>query len=252
MRLRHMAVAAAGLLALTACSSAAHSGAASAARSTDSTTSSAPVATPSASPSPSPSPATSPGPTVAQVTAWVNAAKLSATAIGATKPVNDIPGVAPTIAVCNVGIAADHDELFAHYWRWAGKRIPYVEHAVIGYPSAASDVVAQIRKRASSCRSYDQKDSFGTGRIAFVGSYAFTPASGIDAAYAFCEKTTTVSPAKEKGQVGYICTAAVSRSDVLATIRVFGARPTLASARAALGPPLRLAEAALVKAVPAP
>jgi hypothetical protein len=250
MRLRHMAVASAGLLALTACSPAAHSAAASSPPTTSSTASSTPTGTVSASPLPSP--VTSPRPTVAQVTAWVNAAKLSATAIGATKPVNDIAGVAPTIAVCNVGIAADHDELFAHYWRWVGTRIPYVEHAVFGYPTAADNVVAQIRKRSSSCRSYDQKDSSGSGRVAFAGSFAFKPIAGIDGAYAFCEKSTELSPAKAKGQIAYICTAAISRQDVLVTVRVFGSRSTLASAHAALGPPLRLAEAALVKAVPAP
>ena len=232
----------AGLLALTACSSAAQGPSpASSVISGSSPEPTSPVASPTVTP-----------PTVAQVTAWVNAAKLPASAIGAAKPVNDIAGVAPTIAVCNVAIPADQDELFAHYWRWAGKRIPYVEHGVFAYPGAASDVVTQIRNRASSCKSYDQKDSAGTGRIAFIGPYAFTPLSGIDGAYAFCEKTTTVLPAKAKGQVGYICTAAVSRRDVLATIRVFGTRPTLASARTALGPPLRLAESTLVKAVPVP
>jgi hypothetical protein len=245
-----MAVAAAGLLALTACSSAAHSAAAPSPPSTDSTTSSAPTATPSASPSPSS--VTPLRPTVALVTAWVNAAKLSARAIGATKPVNDIPGIAPTLAVCNVGIVDDQNELFAHYWRWAGTRIPYVEHAVFGYPTAAYNVVTQIRHRASSCRSYDQKDAFGTARVAFVGSVAFTPIAGIDGAYAFCEKSTELSPAKAKGQIAYICTAAISRQNVLVTVRVFGSRPTLASAHAALGPPLRLAEAALVKAAPTP
>ncbi len=247
MRRLKIAAATAGLLALTACSSAAHS----AAQGPSPTASSVTVG-----PSPEPSsPAASPTatpPSLAQVTAWVNAAKLSATAIGAAKPVNDIPGIAPTLAVCNVGIAADQDELFAHYWRWTGKRIPYVEHAVFGYPSAASDVVTQIRNRASSCRSYDQKDSSGTGRVTFAGSFAFTPVSGIDGAYAFCEKSTTLSPARDKGQVAYICTAAVSRRDVLATVRVFGEKATLASAHAALGPPLRLAETALVAAVPAP
>jgi hypothetical protein len=214
-------------------------------------TSSAPVGASPEPPSPVASPTVAP-PTVAQVTAWVNAAKLPATAIGTAKPVNDISGIAPTLAVCNVGIAADQHELFAHYWRWTGKRIPYVEHAVFGYPGAASDVVTQIRNRASSCPSYDQKDPSGTGRVAFAGKYAFTPLTGIDGAYAFCEKSTTVSPAQDKGQVGYICTAAVSRRDVLVTVRVFGAKATLASARAALGPPLRLAESTLVKAVPAP
>ena len=246
MRCLKIAAAIAGLLALTACSSAAHS----AAQGASPTASTVPSAGPSNQP-PAASPTATP-PTVAQVTAWVNAAKLPATAIGAAKPVNDIPAVAPTLAVCNVGIAADQDELFAHYWRWTGKRIPYVEHAVFGYPSAASDVVTQMRSRASSCRSYDQKDPSGTGRVAFAGSFAFTPISGIDGAYAFCEKSTTLSPAHAKGQVGYICTAAVSRRDVLVTVRVFGAKATLASARAALGPPLRLAESALVKAVPAP
>lgn len=246
MRRLKIAAATAGLLALTACS-AAHSAAPG-----PSPTASSVTAGPSNQPpSPVASPTAAP-PTVAQVTAWVNAAKLPATAIGAAKPVNDITGVAPTLPVCNVGITADQDELFAHYWRWTGKRIPYVEHAVFGYPSAASDVVTQIRNRASSCHSYDQKDPSGTGRVAFAGSYAFTPLSGIDGAYAFCEKSTTVSPARDKGQVGYICTAAVSRRDVLATVRVFGAKATLASARAALGAPLRLAESTLVKAVPAP
>ncbi len=246
MRRLMIAAVTAGLLALTACS-AAHS----APQGPSPTTSSVTLGSSPEPPSPVASPTETP-PTVAQVTEWVNAAKLPASAIGAAKPVNDITGIAPTVAVCNVGIAADQDELFAHYWRWAGKRIPYVEHGVFGYPSAASVVVTQIRNRASSCQSYDQKDSSGTGRIAFIGPYAFTPLSGIDAAYAFCEKTTTVSPARAKGQVGYICTAAVSRRDVLATIRVFGTRPTLASARAALGPALRLAESTLVKAVPAP
>lgn len=247
MRRLMIAAVTAGLLALTACSSAAHS-----AEQGPSPTPSSVTVGPSPEP---PSPVASPPetrPTVAQVTAWVNAAKLPATAVGAAKPVNDIPGIAPTLAVCNAGIAADQDELFAHYWRWTGTRIPYVEHAVFAYPAAASDVVAQIRNRASSCHSYDQKDPSGTGRVAFAGSYAFTPVSGIDGAYAFCEKSTTLSPAKDEGEVDYICTAAVSRRDVLATVRVFGAKPTLASARAALSPPLRLAESTLVKAVPAP
>jgi hypothetical protein len=246
--MRHLKTAAATacLLALTACS-AAHS----AAQGPSPTASSVTVGSSPEPPSPVASPTETP-PTVAQVTAWVNAAKLPATAVGAAKPVNDITGVAPTLAVCNVGIVADQDELFAHYWRWTGKRIPYVEHAVFGYPGAASDVVTQIRNRASSCRSYDQKDQFATGRVAFAGSYAFSPQSGIDGAYAFCEKSTTVSPAKDKGQVAYICTAAVSRRDVLVTVRVFGAKATLPSARAALGPPLRLAESTLVRAVPAP
>ncbi len=187
---------AAGLLALTACSSGAHS----AAQGPGPIASSVTVGSSPEPPSPAASP-TEPRPTVAQVTAWVNAAKLPATAIGAAKPVNDIPGTAPTLAVCNIGIAADQDEFLAHYWRWTGKRIPYVEHAVFGYPSAASDVVTQIRDRAPSCRSYEQKDPSGTGRVAFAGPYAFTPLSGIDGSYAFCEKTTTVSPAQDKGQV---------------------------------------------------
>ena len=52
--------------------------------------------------------------------------------------------------------------------------------------------------------------------------------------------------------VAYICTAAVSRGNVLATVRVFGAKPTLSTAHAALAQVLPLAENALVKAVPAP
>jgi len=236
-RLLLLAAAATGLLAGAGCGS-------SPPRLAAASPSTNPSATATALPS-------TPPPTIAQITAWVNAAKLPASAIGAPKPVNDVPGVAPMPRVCNKGIAADQTEAYAHIWRWVGARIPYVEHDVFGYVSPAADVVAQVKARSHSCRSYSLSDPSGSANIAFVGTYTFTAHAGIDGSYAFCEKSTETSPAKHKGDVAYICTAAVSRGNVLATVRVFGANSTLSSARSALAAALPIAEDALVKAVPA-
>jgi len=232
-----------GVLVVAACGSPSHAKASTQATSA-SATSPSPAAT-SASPAPTP-------PSTTEITAWVNAAELSTTGVGASKPVNDVPGPAAVFGVCNTGISADSDVRYAHYWRWVGRKVPYVEHGVYGYDVPAADVVGQIQTRADSCKSYDVKDPSSTGRLEFVGAYAFKPLAGIDGSYAFCEKSTTVAPASAKGQVAYICTAAVSRGNVLATIRVFGTKPTLSTAHVALARALPLAENALIKAVPAP
>jgi hypothetical protein len=91
-----------------------------------------------------------------------------------------------------------------------------------------------------------------TGQVAEDGRYALTSPPGVDAFYAFCETSTTTSPAKYKGQKGVICTAVMSRGNLIATARVFGKSPTLTSAHAALKLAVRPIAAALAAAVPRP
>jgi hypothetical protein len=204
------------------------------------------------SPAPeSPSPTSS----TAQVTAWVDAATLSPLTVGAPQPVQESHGPADVFVDCNKKIAADATVVYAHHWIWVGNKVPFVDHAVFAYPGPAAQVVKQIKARATSCKSYDRNE-LGAGKttVQFVGAYAFQPLAGIDSEYAFCEKDTTVPPASQQGQVAnvsYFCTAAFSRGNVLATVRVSGEQPTVASAHAALAPVLPLCEKALIGAVPA-
>jgi len=155
---------------------------------------------------------------------------------------------------CNKKIAADATVVYAHHWIWDGAKP--VDHSVFAYPDPAAQAVKQIKARATSCKSYDINElAAGTTRVQFVAAYAFQPLAGIDGSYAFCEKDTGIPPASAKGQVpnvSYFCTAAFSRGDVLATVRVSGPQMTLASARTALAALLPLGEQALISAVPAP
>jgi hypothetical protein len=75
---------------------------------------------------------------------------------------------------------------------------------------------------------------------------------GIDAQYAFCEMSTTLSPAASKGQQAAICTGLVSRRNLYVMVRVSGGRTAdVTAAKRNLDTALKLVVPALVAAVPA-
>jgi hypothetical protein len=219
---------------------------------------SSPAAPPSAAPvsaspsvSVSPSAPASPAVALARLESWVDAAGLTPKVAGAAKPVNDQTGTDYAIDVCGKRLSADEPG-YVRYWRWAGTHVGYVEHTVAAYPDSPGAVVlADIKGAEHACASYQQSDSFGTGRLTPAGDYAAKLPSGAESEYAYCVLTTTVKPAKAKGQKAYICTASLTRGGIVDTVRVFGSRPTLHSARANLDHAVAVAGAALKHAVPA-
>lgn len=230
------------LLALGACSSPSAQ--------PDAASTTAPVSA-SASPSAAPSASASPAVALGRLESWVNAAKLTPSAVGAAKPVNDLSGTDHAIDVCGKRLTADQPG-YVHYWRWVGTHVNYVEHTVAAYPNAGgTSVLADIKDAEHACASYQQSDSYGTARLTSAGDYAAKRPAGADSEYAYCVLSTTIAPAKVKGQKGYICTASFTRGGIVDTVRVFGTRPTLQSAQVNLNKAVAVAGAALTHAVPA-
>jgi hypothetical protein len=87
--------------------------------------------------------------------------------------------------------------------------------------------------------------------MTFNGDYDLPQQDGIDAAYAFCELSTTVAPESHKGEKAPICAAVLSRGQLATTVRVFGDSPTsFESAQSLLRQAVSIAAPALVSAVP--
>jgi hypothetical protein len=238
MRRRRFVIVATALAGLAACTT----GAPPPAPSTGTTTS---------SPTPTPSR------TVAEddIKVWVEAARLTPAEVGAATPAADESGVIVTTPICGQALASDPDVIYAHQSIWAGTRLSYVEEGVYGYQAeTAADVVAQAKRRVAGCHSYRMGDSAsegGSAQMTVTGEYALTTAAGVDASFAFCELSVTLTPANHQGEKASICTAFLGRGHILVTVRVFGDRSaTMSSAQHALNQAVTVAAVQLVKAVP--
>jgi hypothetical protein len=190
---------------------------------------------------------------LAELAAWVDQAKLPRSAVGATKPPREESGRLRIVATCGRGIEADSHVAYAHHWTWRGSRVIYLDHDVFAYWNrpGAEAAVDQFRERARGCDTYEMSDPVATARIDVAGDYRVETPSGIEKAYAYCERSTTLTPRQHKDEKASICTAVISRGSFLAMIRVFGSTPSVSSAQAALGRVLRPAARALARAVPA-
>jgi hypothetical protein len=188
----------------------------------------------------------------AELAAWVDQAKLPRSAVGATKPSAEESGRLRTIATCGRGIEADDHVAYAHHWNWRGSRVIYLDHDVFAYRDlSGAEAVEQFRARAQGCDTYEMSDPFATARIDVAGDYRVEAPSGIENAYAYCERSTTLTPRQHKGEKASICTAVISRGSFLAVMRVFGSTPGVSSAQAALDRVLEPGARALARAVPA-
>lgn len=205
----------------------------------------------SAGPSPSPSP--SPTVSVDQLKSWVEAAALTTQVVGAPKPATDQPAVTTTLDVCGKQLNTDGKIVYAHYWRWVGTHIAYVEHTVAAYQDVSgADVIAEIKDLMQACTTYQETDPYGTAQLTSQGEYTFTPPSGVDAGYAYCVLSDTIAPAKDKGEKAYICTATLVRGAIADSVTVFNEKVlSLSNAQHNLDAAVAMAGAALAHAVPA-
>jgi hypothetical protein len=210
---------------------------------------SAPTSAAVRAPSPSPSPPIG----LDQLKSWVDAARLSPDVVGASKPVDDQPNTADT-DICGKPLDAANHLGYAHYWRWAGDRIRYVEHTVEAYQGiSGADVLDQIKDLEHGCTSYEETDTSGSAVLTPTGDYAITPPAGVEAGYGFCVLTTTTAPAKNKGDKDWICTGVLARGNIVVIVRVFaeGRALSLANAQHNLDTAVAAAGPALGHAVPA-
>jgi hypothetical protein len=209
------------------------------------------VAAPTTAVSPSPSLASE-----AQLKAWVEAAQLTPTVVGAAEPARDQSGQINMVDtdVCGGDSASGDHLVYSHYSTWGGTNIDYVEHGVFAFNRPGSDMVAGFRGHMRSCQTYalgEAGSAAGSAQMTFNGDYDLPKPDGMDAAYAFCELSTTVAPESHKGEKAPICAAVLSRGQLATTVRVFGDSPTsFESAQSLLRQAVSIAAPALVSAVP--
>src|SRR5438309_2172418 len=90
----------------------------------------APTAAPSsASPPPSPPPPVS----VADLTSWVEHARLTPDVVGAPDPAVERSGTEPYTAPCKTAIVANSYLVYSHYAYWIGTRIDNVVHNLFAF-----------------------------------------------------------------------------------------------------------------------
>lgn len=200
----------------------------------------------SAAPSPSPTPTLS----IDQLTAWVDGAGLSKSAVGAAGLTQDKGKVAIPVP-CGEQAQDEDDLAYGHDWRFGGGALRYLEEYVVGYAHfRGTDVIAEMERIANSCQTYNQNDGAGTYTVEMVGDYAINAPAGTNAAYGYCELSTVVTPAAYKGHKTMFCTALVAKGQVVMRLRVYGDQPTEASGHQKLDAVVALAVPPFVAAAP--
>lgn len=208
--------------------------------------------TTNAAPSDSASPA---GVSDEQLTEWVDAAQLTPSVVGAPRPLYDQSydqsGVRGMPPMCDQGLRSDADLVYSRHTTWVGSNIEYVEHAVFAFDAPGSGMVSAVRDRASICQTYEFRGQNDSAQLTNQGVYTLAKPEGTDDAYAVCELSVTLTPAEHVGEQAFICTAAFSRGQLAAMVRVFGDDPeSIESAQRVLELAVSLAAPLLVDAVP--
>jgi hypothetical protein len=218
---------------------------------------------PSSPSSPSPLPSPPPPVSDADLRSWVERAQLRPDAVGAQppKPVTEQSGNERYTGPCKAEIVANGYLAYAHKAYWIGTRIDTVHHHVYAFSALfGREAVAQVRRVVTGCSEYELTgppaaglgNSPTTVRLKVVPDLPLAVPAGTDAAYAYCEISTDITPGHPHGPV-HICTALVSRRNLMMSVQVdqgTGTSPGVASAHQRLASVLAVAVAALVNAVP--
>jgi len=189
-------------------------------------------------------------PTRDQLTAWVDAAAPSATVLG-SPTVEEHKGIYGIPVPCPNRYDGVTNVVWSHVWYWTGGKLGYLEEqAVAVWNPEAKYVVAMVAVLPHNCQTYPYSDNGGTYTITELGDDKLAAPAGIDGAFAWCEQSTQLTPAKNKGDQAVYCDAVLSRGQALIRLRAYGDDPTVASAEQKLGAAIPLTVPAFIAADP--